>query len=173
VLAFGAGALVSAVSFELAQEGVAVGGGTAVAIGLGIGALTYFALSSVVDRLGPGQADGTSGAGSALALGAFLDGIPEQLVLGIGIAAGAGVSVGLLVAIFVSNLPEAIGSATDMREAGTSPRTIRARCGSSSRPCVRSPRRWAISSPKAPAGTSRGASTGSRRARSSSCWSIR
>ena len=35
-------------------------------------------------------------------------------MLGIGLAAGEGVSVGLLVAIFVSNLPEAIGSATDM-----------------------------------------------------------
>ena len=39
-------------------------------------------------------------------------------MLGIGLAAGEGVSVGLLVAIFVSNLPEAIGSATDMRAAG-------------------------------------------------------
>ena len=47
------------------------------------------------------------GSGTALALGAFLDGIPEQLVLGINIAAGGGVGVSLLVAIFVSNLPEA------------------------------------------------------------------
>ena len=59
-----------------------------------------------------------SSSGTALALGAFLDGIPEQLVLGIGIAAGDGVGVSLLVAIFVSNLPEAIGSASDMRKAG-------------------------------------------------------
>ena len=71
--------------------------------------------------LNHGQAAGSvthgvnTDAGTALALGAFLDGIPEQPVLGIGIAAGDGVSVGLLVAIFVSNLPEAIGSATEMR----------------------------------------------------------
>ena len=39
-------------------------------------------------------------------------------MLGIGLAAGEGVSVGLLAAIFVSNLPEAIGSATEMRAAG-------------------------------------------------------
>ncbi len=125
VLAFGAGALVSAVSFELFEEGLAVGGAAAVGIGLGLGALVYFVLARVVERLGSGRTDEASAGGSALALGAFLDGIPEQLVLGIGIAAGAGVSVGLLVAIFVSNLPEAIGSATDMREAGTSPRAIR------------------------------------------------
>jgi ZIP family zinc transporter len=40
-------------------------------------------------------------------------------VLGIGLAAGEGVGIGLLVAIFVSNLPEAIGSASEMRKSGT------------------------------------------------------
>ena len=54
----------------------------------------------------------------ALALGAFLDGIPEQLVLGIGLVAGEGVSIGLLAAIFVSNLPEAIGSSAEIRATG-------------------------------------------------------
>jgi ZIP family zinc transporter len=122
VLAFGAGALVSAVSFELFQEGVDVGGAPAVGIGLAAGAIVYFVLARLVERIGPG---GGSGGGTALALGAFLDGIPEQIVLGIGIAAGQGVSIGLLAAIFVSNLPEAVGSATDMREAGTSKRQIR------------------------------------------------
>jgi zinc transporter, ZIP family len=63
---------------------------------------------------------GQTGSGSALALGAFLDGIPEQLVLGIGLVSGQGVSVGLLAAIFVSNLPEAMGSASSMRSAGHS-----------------------------------------------------
>ena len=123
VLAFGAGALVSAVSFELFEEGINVGGATSVGIGLAAGALAYFVLSRVVERLGPG--DQAAPGGTALALGAFLDGIPEQTVLGIGLAAGEGVSVGLLVAIFVSNLPEAIGSATAMRAAGTRPATIR------------------------------------------------
>ena len=38
-------------------------------------------------------------------------------MLGIGIADGNGVSLSLLIAIFVSNLPEAIGSASDMQAA--------------------------------------------------------
>ena len=46
-------------------------------------------------------------------------------MLGLGIAGGQGVSIGLLVAIFVSNLPEAIGSATDTRASGSSKRQIR------------------------------------------------
>jgi ZIP family zinc transporter len=67
-----------------------------------------------------GGRSGGGAAGGPLALGALLDGIPEQAVLGIGIATGAGVSVSLLVAIFVSNLPEAIGSASEMRAGGKS-----------------------------------------------------
>jgi ZIP family zinc transporter len=124
VLAFGAGALISAVSFDLAQEGARVGGPGFVGLGLAAGAITYFVLSRLVGRRGGGRRSAES-AGPALALGAFLDGIPEQTVLGIGIAAGEGVSVGLLVAIFVSNLPEAIGSSTEMRAAGTRPARIR------------------------------------------------
>ena len=120
VLAFGAGALVSSVSFELAEEGLEVGSGLSVGIGLAVGAFTYWGLNRELDRRSSG-----SGAGTALALGAFLDGIPEQLVLGIGIATGGGVSIALLVAIFVSNLPEAIGSASQMRDAKRPPSTIR------------------------------------------------
>ena len=119
VLGFGAGALVSAVSFELAQEGVEIGGGVAVAVGMTAGALAFYLLDGLVERRTKG-----SQAGSALALGAFLDGIPEQLVLGLGLAAGGGISVGLLAAIFVSNLPEAVGSAAAMLEGGRDKRTI-------------------------------------------------
>jgi zinc transporter, ZIP family len=129
VLAFGAGALISAVSFELALEGSDAGGFTALAAGLALGGLTYYLADGVVEQLGrAGRARerrrSGGAAGGALALGAFLDGIPEQLVLGIGLAGGETVSVGLLCAIFVSNLPEAIGSASAMRSAGRSARTI-------------------------------------------------
>jgi len=46
------------------------------------------------------------------------------MVLGIGLALGDGVSVGLLAAIFISNLPEAVGSSCEMRAAGRAPATI-------------------------------------------------
>ena len=79
-----------------------------------------YGLSGVISGSGtrPASRQAGASAGSALALGAFLDGIPEQLVLGIGLASGAGVGVGLLAAIFVSNLPEGIGSASEMRAKG-------------------------------------------------------
>jgi zinc transporter, ZIP family len=141
VLAFGAGALISAVSFELAGEGIEVGSLRSTAIGLGAGALTYYALDGLIaSRMssGRGRAGRAQGSdtGTALALGAFLDGIPEQLVLGIGLAAGEGVGVGLLVAIFVSNLPEAIGSAGEMRRSGVAARKLLALWGAVAAICV-------------------------------------
>ncbi|WP_168583585.1 ZIP family metal transporter [Gephyromycinifex aptenodytis] len=129
VLAFGGGALIASVSFELAEEGLATSGPVPLATGLAAGALTYYAANRAVEHLGQRQADPKAPhlqgrrrqqGGTSLAVGAFLDGIPEQAVLGIGLAAGQGVSAALLVAIFVSNLPEAIGSASDMRESGAS-----------------------------------------------------
>src|SRR3954453_4335587 len=176
VLAFGAGALISAVSFDLAEEGAQVGGPGTVAVGLAAGALTYFGLDTLLEtRTGSGSED--SGAGGALALGALLDGIPEQLVLGIGIAAGEGVGVGLLVAIFVSNLPEAIGASNDLVAAGRPRRTVRLLwlrrgggcgcCGSSSPPCAPLPR-WSASRSRTPRpATSGRPSTASRPARCS------
>lgn len=115
VLGFGAGALISAISFELAEDGVKIAGGLPVAIGLGVGAFTYFVASGRVAAMGGGP---------ALALGAFLDGIPEQMVLGIGLASGDKVSIGLLAAIYVSNLPEGVGGATELEAAGRSRRQV-------------------------------------------------
>jgi zinc transporter, ZIP family len=129
VLSFGAGALISAVSFELAAEGASVGGAGITGIGLAVGALTYYSFDGLIARRmstgrgRQGRSEG-SGSGTALALGAFLDGIPEQLVLGISIATGGGVGVSLLVAIFVSNLPESLGSASDMSKSGRSRQAI-------------------------------------------------
>jgi ZIP family zinc transporter len=111
VLAFGAGALISAVAYELAEEGVEAAGQLPVAAGLALGALCYFLADRPLER-------NPAGGGLPLALGAFLDGLPEQAVLGIGLASGEPVSVALLVAIFMSNLPEAIGATSEMLDAG-------------------------------------------------------
>jgi ZIP family zinc transporter len=51
-----------------------------------------------------------------------LDGVPENLALGVSLVGGA--SLSLLVAIFFSNLPESLVGAVAMRNSGTSPRTV-------------------------------------------------
>jgi len=119
VLGFGAGALVASISFELAETGFRLGGAIPVAAGLAAGAIVFYVADRAIDRKAAKSASGLP-----LLLGALLDGIPEQAVLGIGIADGRGVSLSLLIAIFVSNLPEAIGSATDMKSDNREPGRI-------------------------------------------------
>ncbi len=122
VLAFGAGALIAGVAFELAEAGIETGGPVGVGVGLALGAVAYVAADRAVERWSGRRGGGAAGA--PLAIGALLDGIPEQAVLGIGLAAGGGVSLALLVAVFVSNLPEAIGASADMRRDGRSRRFV-------------------------------------------------
>lgn len=125
VLAFGAGALIAGVAFELAEAGVAEGGALAVGIGLAAGAMAYFFADRAVEARSGRRGTGAAGAaGMPLAVGALLDGVPEQAVLGIGLATGDGVSVALLVAVFVSNLPESVGASADMLGAGRSRRFV-------------------------------------------------
>jgi len=52
VLAFGAGALVSSVAFELAEGGLRIGGPVSVAIGLAVGAVAFFAAARAVSHIG-------------------------------------------------------------------------------------------------------------------------
>jgi ZIP family zinc transporter len=127
ILGFGAGTLISAVAFELTAEAYDLGGADAVAIGLALGALAYFAGDVAIQRRGgerrmspkrrrdqpPTQA---ADAASALLLGAVLDGIPESAVIGISLLEGGGVGAAVLAAVFISNLPEAIASSRGMRE---------------------------------------------------------
>jgi ZIP family zinc transporter len=51
-----------------------------------------------------------------------LDGVPENLALGVSLVSGA--SLSLLVAIFFSNLPESLVGAVAMRESGLRSRTV-------------------------------------------------
>lgn len=122
LLAFGAGALVSSVSFELADEAIKQGGLALFGLGLAVGALTFYAGDR---RLGAGRPHRRGGgSGAVLALGALLDGIPEQTALGISLAGGAKLNLALIAAIFVSNLPEGLGSAAELRKGGSSSRRI-------------------------------------------------
>jgi len=123
IMAFGAGVLISAVAYELVGEAVeTAAGGGGVAIGLFGGALTFYAGDALIGRLGDrqGEAGGEAAGGSALSivLGTVLDGIPETAVLGLSLLAGDGVSVAVLAAVFLSNLPEAIAATTGLLAAG-------------------------------------------------------
>jgi ZIP family zinc transporter len=124
VMAFGAGVLISAVAYELVLEAFETSdAGSAVALGLFAGCAAFSIGDWLIDRYG-GEGRKRSGGqqadGSALAivLGIVLDGIPESVVIGLGLLAGEGVSAALLAAVFLSNLPEAIAATTGLSRAG-------------------------------------------------------
>ncbi len=126
VMAFGAGVLISAVAYELVFESIEAGKGTGgPGLGLALGALTFYFADRMIAKLGaPDRQAIQPAAGASLVvpmlLGIMLDGIPESLVIGLGIFEGGTVSVAMLVAVFISNLPEAIAGTSGMRAGGWS-----------------------------------------------------
>lgn len=123
VLGFGAGTLLSAVSFELTVDAYLTGGFIPLFFGLLLGALTYYAGDAWLDRHGAGRRTNPMGpqpgaGASALVLGALLDGIPESAAIGLTLADGGGVGIAIVAAVFLSNIPESLSSAAGMRSAG-------------------------------------------------------
>ncbi len=119
-LAFASGALITALAFDLFQESFERGAWLS-AIKLLLGAATFVAADELLDRYIEGASGGVSAFG--LLAGVTLDGIPENMALGVSLleTSGAG-ALTLLVAIFFSNLPEALGGAVGMRQQGRSRR---------------------------------------------------
>src|SRR6185436_8660927 len=119
-MAFGAGVLVSAVAFELTADAVKGGGWDATAAGLAAGSLTFFLGDRALDRRGGAgrkRSSGPAANGAALGivLGAVLDGIPESAAIGLSLIGGQGVSVAVVVAVFISNVPESLSAAAGLR----------------------------------------------------------
>jgi ZIP family zinc transporter len=132
LLAFASGALISALAFELFEEAFQLGGAVRSGLGLLAGAAAFVAMDTTLDRYvtgheGPEErevaaAGARGGVGFALLAAVTLDGVPENLALGVSLVEGA--SLTLLVAIFASNLPESLVGAQAMREQGLRPRTV-------------------------------------------------
>lgn len=123
VMAFGSGVLISAVAYELVEDAFGTTGGSGVGLGLFAGAVAFYLGDLAIDRLGGEgrkSAAGGQDAGSGLAilLGTVLDGIPESMVLGLSLLGSGGVSVAMLAAVFLSNLPEALSSTAGLSKSG-------------------------------------------------------
>jgi zinc transporter, ZIP family len=124
IMAFGAGTLISAVSYELIFDSVKLAKGTGFpAFGLFAGAFTFYFSDKLIEKLGARshmeiETSHHSSLVIPMLLGIILDGIPESIVIGLGIFEGGKVSLAMLVAVFISNLPESIAGTTGMKAGG-------------------------------------------------------
>ena len=134
IMGFGGGVLISALAFDLMDEAYRRGGFDSTSIGFLAGAIVYTAANWLLERRGakhrkrsgkhqPSEQD-HPGSGSAILVGALIDGIPESIAIGVSLISGGRVSVAAVVAIFLSNLPEGLSAAAGMKNAGRSARYV-------------------------------------------------
>lgn len=128
-MSLGAGVLLSIASIRIASEALPLAGAASTVGGIIIGAAMFSianaALAGAKDRkrcgeckAQPSEAE-SPGSGTSIALGTALDAVPEALVLGVTLRAG-GPDFVLIMALALSNLPEALSGTAGMRVASRS-----------------------------------------------------
>lgn len=141
IMGFGAGVLVAVVTLELLAESDGGGSVWTTAFGFMAGALLFSLVNWALERRGAAErkrcggcvaqpSEGEmSGSGTAIAIGALIDGIPESMAIGLSVAAVMGmetlqpemtISVALIAGFFIANIPQGLSSASGMRHAGRS-----------------------------------------------------
>lgn len=119
LVAIAGGALLLSVTTELIEPAIEQSSVLHAMAGVGAGALVFV----LVDQLIANTMGEDSGGGLLAAI--TLDGIPENLALGVALIAAGPMEVAALAgSILLSNLPEAAGGARDMRDSGWSKRRI-------------------------------------------------
>lgn len=130
IMAFGAGVLISALAFDLMDEAFEQGGFDSTALGFLAGAVVYTGANWVLKKKGAHNRKRSgeqqvseqenAGSGLALAIGALIDGVPESIAIGISMITGSKVSLAVVAAVFLSNVPEGLSSAVGMKKANRS-----------------------------------------------------
>lgn len=134
ILAFSSGVMISSLTFDLMENAFLSGGFTSVSVGFLSGTLLFVLGDYLIDRADAYFRRDTKkaadllrqtrplrrDAGSTVLLGFVLDGIPESLAIGIGLAAEESIGLSMMIAVLLSNLPEGISGAIDMKNSGRS-----------------------------------------------------
>lgn len=113
LIALAGGALIYSLIAELIQPSIAESSLLTAITAVTVGALVFTLLDYLVDE----KVGSTSGGGLLVAI--TLDGVPENLALGVALIGAAPLEVAALAgSIFLSNLPEAAGGAKEMASSG-------------------------------------------------------
>jgi ZIP family zinc transporter len=149
IMALGAGVLISTLAFELVEEAADVGGLVPTTAGFLGGAILYIVADQLISRprkpkptptkqveQPAGSTDppaniaarravagAATSAGVVIAVGALIDGIPESIVMGLSVLQG-GISVPIVAAIAISNIPEGLGSTAALKRGGSTGRFV-------------------------------------------------
>lgn len=138
LMAFGAGAVISAVAIDLVAVSYDEAGELPTALGIAIGCLVYFLIIRLLERKGVEEQPAELMDGSEthiaphseshgatrkearnLTVGMVIDGVPESIAVGLTLhTAAMGVSAALVGSIFIAAIPEAIGIAAAMLAGG-------------------------------------------------------
>jgi zinc transporter, ZIP family len=118
---FGAGAMISAIAFDLIPEARESIPAWDTVLWMLIGVAILMLGDRFVDKK-----FGTTGAGGAMGIvvGSVVDGVPESVIFGIQIGTGSTISLSFLAAVFVSNIPQALAPSADLVERGWSVRRL-------------------------------------------------
>tara|TARA_R110000751_G_scaffold2018_8_gene8801 strand:+ start:145057 stop:145761 length:705 start_codon:yes stop_codon:yes gene_type:complete len=119
LVALAGGALLLSVTSELIEPSIAKSSVFHAMLGVGAGAIVFAVADYLIDeRWGPNR-------GGGLLAAITLDGIPENLALGVALIGAGGMEVAALAgSILLSNLPEAAGGARAMTADGRSKGTV-------------------------------------------------
>ena len=112
---FGAGAMISAIAFDLVPESQVHIAMWQTVLWMLIGVGIFLLGDWLVDRK-----YGTEGAGGAMGIvvGSVVDGVPESIIFGIQLGTGVTISASFLAAVLVSNIPQAIAPSADLAANG-------------------------------------------------------
>ena len=135
-MTFAAGVLLAVVAVDLVTHARGVASAQRIVIGLLSGAGIFSFINWEISRRGaphrkrcgecveqPSEVD-QPGSGLAIALGTFLDGVPEGAVLGASVLHLGAPDFSTVAAFFLANIPEALSSTAGMVRAGRSRRYI-------------------------------------------------
>ncbi|CAG9621949.1 ZIP family metal transporter [Sutcliffiella rhizosphaerae] len=129
IMAFGTGVLIGAASFELLGKIKKEIGFSYVIFGFIIGALIFTCFELLISKKGGkdrklSRQKLENHSGMAIFIGSIIDAIPESIIIGVGILKSNTVSWVLVLAIFISNIPEALSSSVGLKKDGFSPKKI-------------------------------------------------